>query len=516
MALERHIRIIEENENIKLINDCAFAFRKTPNEYSKFHEKIGIFSNAEKHRNKKIILNIDLENFFESFHFGRIKGFFNKNKYFSLDEKISKDIANLVCYKGVLPQGSPTSPIITNLICNILDIGVRKLSKKYKFTYTRYADDLTFSSNDSNFVLKYQNLYDDLKLEIENNGFKINEKKTRICYSNLRQTVTGIIVNKKINIPKEYYKETRAMANNFYKNDTFFIKNKFDKKEEDGTQNQLEGRFSFINQIDWYNNSKNILTVKNELKETNKKNLIMNGREKEYQKFLFYKYFFKNKKPLIITEGKTDILYLKAAIKSFKLDKIDILSQETSFLRKSKRLKYFLGIDQDGSNFCNDFIKKKYKDENSLYDYFNNITHKGGSNPVIFIYDNEFNKKGSPINQIENNLENSLKEKTNSNQYWIRISNKYNLYILVVSKKTNMDSKKDYEIEDLFSNETLEHKIDGKSFSRDENYDKTTHYEKNKFSQYIYNNYKKIDFTEFQNIFKSINDIIEDYKNTQS
>lgn len=101
------------------------------------------------------------------------------------------------------------------------------------------------------------------------------------------------------------------------------------------------------------------------------------AEKKNIKNFYFINISLKIKKPLIITEGKTDILYLKAAIKLFKLNKIDILSQETSFLRKKQKIKkYFLGIDQDGSNFFINFIGEKYKAKNSLYDYFNNITHK--------------------------------------------------------------------------------------------------------------------------------------------
>src|SRR5699024_7070708 len=103
-----------------------------------------IITNARIHRNKRLVVNIDLKDFFPSFHFGRVRGFFEKNKYFLLSREVSTIIAQLTCYKGSLPQGAPTSPIITNLICQILDYKLLKIAKKYKTDYSRYADDLTF------------------------------------------------------------------------------------------------------------------------------------------------------------------------------------------------------------------------------------------------------------------------------------------------------------------------------------------------------------------------------------
>nr|WP_258862833.1 hypothetical protein [Staphylococcus aureus] len=65
-----------------------------------------------------------MKDFFSTIHFGRVRGFFIKNKYFRMEENIATMLAQLVCYNGSLPQGSPTSPIIGNLICNTLDIKI--------------------------------------------------------------------------------------------------------------------------------------------------------------------------------------------------------------------------------------------------------------------------------------------------------------------------------------------------------------------------------------------------------
>lgn len=89
-----------------------------------------------------------------------------KNKDFQLPKEVATIIAQLSCYMGHLPQGAPSSPIITNLICQILDMRLLKLAKKYKLDYTRYADDLTFSTNNSSFIESLSLFYDELSQEI--------------------------------------------------------------------------------------------------------------------------------------------------------------------------------------------------------------------------------------------------------------------------------------------------------------------------------------------------------------
>ncbi len=256
------------------------------------------------HKRKRYIVNIDLENFFDSFNFGRVRGFFIKNSFWSLTEEVATVIAQLTCYKGTLPQGAPTSPIITKMICNIMDMHLLTIAKHYKLTYTRYADDMTFSTNDKHFIEKYDSFYTDLSKEITKSGFQINQNKTHILFHNSRQEVTGLIVNSKINVNREYCKATHAMAHSLY------INSEFEINGSTGTINQLEGRFAFIDQIQKYDNL-----------HDNERHTVktLNHREKKYQQFLFYKTFCINPKPLIITEGKTDILYLKSALRNMFL-----------------------------------------------------------------------------------------------------------------------------------------------------------------------------------------------------
>ncbi|RPJ94079.1 RNA-directed DNA polymerase [Rummeliibacillus sp. TYF005] len=468
-----------------------------------FEKDKSIITNAKIHRNKRFVLNIDLENFFESFHFGRVRGFFIKNHNFLLPIEVATVIAQISCYEGKLPQGAPSSPIITNLICEILDYRVSKMAKKYKLNYTRYADDLTFSTNDKNFLRLQTEFLKNISKELIRAGFKINEKKTRLQLRDSRQVVTGLVVNKKINVNRIYYKETRAMAHQLYKQGEFEIKG------EPATLNQLEGRFAFINQLTWYNNK--IDGVKHHFNN-------LTSRELQYQKFLFYKFFFANPKPLIVTEGKTDIAYLKSALKNLYKEYPNLISKNSdgtfefkvSFLKKTKRLKYFLGIYQDGGNALNNiynFFDSKKPAPNYL-SYFKTISNTLPMNPVILMFDNEIksgNKK--PIGKFLNyaNLD-AAKRETLENNYMVDIID--NLYLLTVPL---IGGKSECDIEDLFEEITLLNKIDGKKFIKADKYDVTKYYGKEIFSKYIINNYTDINFTKFRAVLDKISNIIETY-----
>jgi len=106
----------------------------------------GIVSNAEQHKKKNYVLNIDLQDFFHSINFGRVQGIF-KNTPFNMATPAASVLAQLCTHNGRLPQGACTSPLISNLAATSLDKKLVQIAKKFHLTYTRYADDLTFSSN---------------------------------------------------------------------------------------------------------------------------------------------------------------------------------------------------------------------------------------------------------------------------------------------------------------------------------------------------------------------------------
>lgn len=177
-----------------------------------------IKSNAQCHLNRKWIINIDLKDFFPSIHFGRVKGVFISWP-FNFPEPIARDLANLCCCDGILPQGAPTSPIISNFVCWKLDNQLMRFAKKNKCFYTRYADDITFSTNlkeipeSVGVISDYEFKLSDAFIEIiQSNGFNINVDKTRFSSSYNRQEVTGLIVNShNVNVPRSYVMQVRAM-----------------------------------------------------------------------------------------------------------------------------------------------------------------------------------------------------------------------------------------------------------------------------------------------------------------
>lgn len=281
---------------------------------------------------------------------------------------------------------------------------ILRLAKKFKLDYTRYADDLSFSTNDKNFIKFYDDFMTKLNNEVKRAGFNINDKKTRLLYKDSRQEVTGLIVNKKIGVKREYVKSTRAMANTLYNKGSFYI------NEKEATLNQLEGRFNFIDQIDRYNNK---------IQKANKKNdKTLNSREKEYQKFLFYKYFYANSKPLILTEGKTDILYIKAALKNLYSDYPKLIEKvnnkfnfKISFLERSSRLEYFFGITKDGADSLMN-IYNYYSGEYGKLNLLNFFKKKETKSckPVILLYDNELQKINGNKKPLSKFINNAVKE----------------------------------------------------------------------------------------------------------
>ena len=191
-----------------------------------FREGGSIITNARQHKNRRYVLNLDLEGFFPAFNFGRVRGFFIANKNFALHKNVATVIAQIACHDNALPQGSPCSPIISDLIAHLLDMRLVSLMKKHKCTYSRYADDLTISTNQAKFPEKiaYQLepgssawvLGDDLLETVHRAGFSANHKKTRMQYRDSRQVVTGLTVNKKVNIRADYYRTTRSMCQSLF------------------------------------------------------------------------------------------------------------------------------------------------------------------------------------------------------------------------------------------------------------------------------------------------------------
>ena len=177
-----------------------------------------IVDNAKKHVGQHYVLNLDLKDFFHTFDRNRVKmGFmfepFNLN---GEKEPLAFLLACLCTHpleidgevKTVLPQGSPTSPTITNILCKKLDRRLTGLANRFGATYTRYADDITFSSPHN--IYTNEEFNKELKRIIEEDQkLFINTKKTRLQKSDYRQEATGLIVNDKVNVRRRYLKQIR-------------------------------------------------------------------------------------------------------------------------------------------------------------------------------------------------------------------------------------------------------------------------------------------------------------------
>ncbi|MFO7864185.1 MAG: reverse transcriptase domain-containing protein [Salinivirgaceae bacterium] len=172
-----------------------------------------IVDNARVHVGQNYVYNIDIKDFFPSIHFRRVKTVLQLSP-FNLKEKIAFMVANIACYQGVLPQGAPTSPILSNVICQRLDRRLTGLAKRFGCKYTRYADDITFSSM-HNAYHSQSAFIKELHRIVKNENFTLNTRKTRLQHRNYRQEVTGLLVNEKVNVNKRYIRTIRAILHNW-------------------------------------------------------------------------------------------------------------------------------------------------------------------------------------------------------------------------------------------------------------------------------------------------------------
>ena len=180
-----------------------------------------VVTNAMNHIDKGYVYNIDLKDFFTNINQARVWKRLQLPPFNLNGEKmkIANLISSLVCYQNdtgnnFLPQGAPTSPVLSNAICERLDRKLTGLAKRFNVMYSRYADDITFSSNhnvyENNTTDVDTEFIQELKRIIQNENFEINPKKTRLQKRGYRQEVTGITVNNKLNLRKSYIKSIRA------------------------------------------------------------------------------------------------------------------------------------------------------------------------------------------------------------------------------------------------------------------------------------------------------------------
>lgn len=181
-----------------------------------------IHSNAALHVHRREVLNFDLENFFPTINFGRVRGVFDR---LGCVRPVSTALAQLCCLERSLPIGGAASPVISNFVCYRMDREFQRLGSSVGATYSRYADDITFSTDRRRMPARILTsdlngkpiLSEQVRNIVARNGFTENPMKTRLANGSQRQSVTGITVNLHPNVRSTYGRNLRAMIHNLDK-----------------------------------------------------------------------------------------------------------------------------------------------------------------------------------------------------------------------------------------------------------------------------------------------------------
>lgn len=248
-----------------------------------FVPKRSILTNASFHVSQDLVLGIDIKDFFPSIDINSVSNIFRSVGY---TPKTADFLADLCTYKGKLPQGAPTSPMLANLAVERLDILIDNYCKSRNFKYSRYADDITISGSHK-LPMHKQKIIE----IIERNGFVVNKEKTRLHSRSSRQKVTGLVVNDKLSIGRENKKKLRAIVHNILingpvvenrSNDPFFRERIFGHL---GYANAIDPEFATplinsLKKINWSEYYESINEIKesatniNHIKKMNKTVLI--------------------------------------------------------------------------------------------------------------------------------------------------------------------------------------------------------------------------------------------------
>lgn len=476
-----------------------------------FRRGHSIVTNAAPHRSQRFVLNLDLKDFFPSINFGRVRGFFLKNHDFLLHPTVATTIAQIACHGPGLPQGAPSSPTISNLIAHILDVRLARLAGSNGCVYSRYADDLTFSSHaksfpaDIAFQVGDENewvLSNELQDAIKACGFSVNPKKTRMqCRAN-RQLVTGLTVNAKVNIRTEYYRDARAACDHLFSKGSCFKTNRISGQQEPLSIAALEGRLNHIQYVRGLNDARD---EKAKLEHPTATRAL-------YRRLTFYSAFAAADLPMIICEGKTDNVYLKYALKKLhtKFPKLAVTigglfvpkirffnynrKEPFEFHSSAGQLSHLNG----SSSHIKKFIEF-YQDAIGFYD------HAPRQAPVIALIDNDEGAK-----QIFGMLEGKYKVKVTAQStapFYHVVSNLY------VVKTPEIMPKGESCIEDLFDPALLLTKVQGKTFNPTNDKLGPNEYGKVVFAEHVVKaNAATIDFGGFDPLLARLDAVVSSYQ----
>jgi hypothetical protein len=177
----------------------------------------GTITNARAHQTRPYLLNLDLRNYFGTISFRRVLGMLQA---LGLKEEVALAVCSICVARNQLPQGAPTSPILSNMVAYLLDRDLMSFAKAHRLRYTRYADDISLSSYAPPAALfqelpvpgkvPVEQLSASLRLVILSNGFEINPEKLWFSGPKSRKEVTGLIVNEFTNVKRSFVRNLRA------------------------------------------------------------------------------------------------------------------------------------------------------------------------------------------------------------------------------------------------------------------------------------------------------------------
>lgn len=490
----------------RVINSYAHGFRK----------KHSILTNAARHRRRRYVFNVDLHDFFGTVDFGRISGYLKKNRYFLLDEQVARMLAQIACHNKVLPQGSPCSPVIANLIAHILDVRLAQLAARNDCYYSRYADDLTFSTNRAVFPASIamrvgdSNLWvagKSLQKIIKESRFQLNPSKTRMQVNRFRQDVTGIVVNSGVSVRLEDRKTARAMVHSLVTKGIFYIQNSYRDddgawvlQKKEGTRGQLRGMLSFIDNVRLFEQTKHLPPDKARDHRGQKgDHAEMDAATRTFRRFLLFTHFFHPEKPLILCEGKTDKVYVQCALKQLPTA-YPLLSSKAatktsihvSFFNYTKIASRVLSLG-GGTGDLNSFVAR-YGNE------FAGFKATAKRHPVILLVDNDEGTKG--IFSAVKTRSNSPAPVTGSEPYYHVADNLYVVALPLVNDKM-------VTIENFFPKHLRDTKLNGKMFSGKNRFDAKTQYGKHVFAEQVIKKAKNPgDFSGFHDILMRIQAVL--------
>ncbi|WP_169743697.1 retron Ec67 family RNA-directed DNA polymerase/endonuclease [Paraburkholderia kururiensis] len=520
--------ISEPNDRLKLLQrrlanllseciDDIDSERRVTNSFAHgFRKKHSILTNASRHRRKRYVFNVDLHDFFGTVDFGRISGYLKKNKHFLLDERVARMLAQIACHNKVLPQGSPCSPVMANLIAHILDVRLARLAALHDCYYSRYADDLTFSTNRADFPSSIAKRVEDsnlwvagkaLEKIVSESRFQLNPSKTRMQLNRFRQDVTGIVVNSGINVRSEYQKTVRAMVHSLVTKGVFHIqklhrddKGAWVREKKEGTRAQLRGMLTFIDNVRLFEKTKRLPPDRAQDQRGQKGDPAeMDSATRTFRRFLMFTQFFHPEKPLILCEGKTDKVYIQCALRRLSTA-YPLLSSKSatktnihvSFFNYTKIASRVLSLG-GGTGDLNGLVATY----GSEFAGFKSTTKR---HPVILLVDNDEGTKG--IFSAVKTRTKSTSPITGNEPYYHVADNLYVVSLPLVN--SNMVT-----IENFFPKHVRDTKLNGKVFSGKNRFDAKNQYGKHVFAEQVI---KKIqnagDFSGFHDILMRIQAVL--------